>query len=207
MNYPGNSILPKEEKEELRPKTEKVIVGGIRKPPLLDRIVRAETTRAIAEYVIWEVLVPAVKTALSDIVTNGMDIALYGADSSRARHTSSSRLRRDRDRTFVSYSDYYDRDKRRRDRPERERESLFAPRHRFEEIIYESRSDAEEVLSTLIELIDQYEIATVADLLDASGTSSQYTDRNYGWDSLNKAYVRPVRGGFIIELPKPILIE
>jgi len=199
--YPSNSIL----KEK---RTERVISGGVsqRKAPILDRVVNGETTHAIWHYIIWDVLIPALKNTVSDMVTNGLDMALFGSDSSRSRR--SKRLTRDRDKTFVSYSDYYDRDRRTSRRTQSEGSNLrIGNRHHFEEMIFDTRSDAEEVLSTLIELIDQYSIATVADFYDAAGLSSQYTDRNYGWDSLSQAFVRPIRGGFVIELPRPLLID
>lgn len=197
VDFPCNSIVPEPKKEIKR-----VVKGAVRrrKEPLLDRIFGGETAQGIVEYVLWEVLVPAAKSTLSDIVSNTIELALYGDTSRR-----SSRLKRDRDRTVVSYNSMYDKrprrsDKRSNPRPRRDR-------HRFDDVVVAARVDAEEVLSTLIDLVDQYGLATVGDFYDACGISSEYTDRKYGWESLNEASIHPVRGGYIIDLPKPTPIE
>lgn len=196
--YPGNSFI----NEEKRPGR---VVSGVvsqRKTPILDQIVHSDTARSIWQYIVWDVLVPAVKNTLSDIVTNSLDMALFGSDS---RGKRSNRLRRSNDRTFVSYSEYYgQRTGRQFESSERR---IGKGRHRFDEIIFETRDDAETLLGTLVEMIDQYSLATVADFYSAAGLESQYTDRNYGWESLDRASVRPVRGGFIIEMPKPVLLD
>ncbi len=80
-------------------------------------------------------------------------------------------------------------------------------RHIFSDLVLATRSDAEEVLSTLVEYVDMYELVTVADFYDAVGVASDYTDTKYGWDDLREAYIRPVRGGYIIEFPRTILID
>jgi len=205
--YPGNSIIDEPEKKEKR--VTRVVQGTVtmRKQPLIERLVSGETTKNIIEYIIWDVLIPAAKSTVSDIVTHSIDMALYGEE--RGRRSSSSRLRRDRDRTFVSYGAMYDRPRgsSRSLREERPTMRRTNNRHRFEEIILETRSDAEEVLSTLIELVDMYGIATVGDFYEAVGLGGEYTDRRYGWETLDTATVIPVRGGFILNLPGPILID
>ena len=198
-DFPGNSIV--EEPSE-KQKIKRVAKGTVRqrKEPFLDRVFGGETSQNIVQYIVWEVLVPAAKSTISDIVTNTIEMALYGDTSSRR----SSRLRRERDRTVVSYNSMYDRRPRRSaSRPPRR----AANRHRFDSIIFESRVDAEDVLSTLVDCIEQYEMVTVADFYDASGQPSEHTDRRFGWESLHEATVHPVRGGFIIDLPKPYPIE
>lgn len=204
--YQSNSILKTDSEEK---KVRRVISGKVsqRKTPILDKVINGDTTKAIFDYIVWDILVPAFKNTLSDIVTNGMDMALFGESSSRSRR--SNRLQRSKDRTYVSYSEYYDRDRQPRS-GRLDRESVISrpnSRHRFEDVVFDTRADAEEVLSTLAELIDQYDFATVADFFDASGLESKYTDRNYGWDKLDSGFVRPIRGGFVLDLPKPLLIN
>jgi len=197
LDFPGNSIVPEPKKEIKR-----LAKGAVRrrKEPLLDRIFGGETAQGIVEYVLWEVLVPAAKSTLSDIVSNTIELALYGDTSRR-----SSRLKRDRDRTVVSYNSMYDKRPRRSEK--RPSPRTRRDRHRFDDIVITARVDAEEVLSTLIDLVDQYDVATVGDFYDACRLTSEYTDRKYGWESLNEASIHPVRGGYIIDLPKPHPIE
>jgi len=207
-NFPSNSIHASDPAKEKVQKQKSVVKGTIRqrKTPLLTQIFAGEGAKEIWDYIMWEVLVPAAKSTIDDIVSNTIEMALYGSTGNRR----SNRLRRDRGRTLVSYSSLYN-DRR---TTSRHRTTKREPgnrrttdRHRFEDIIIETRTDAEIVLSTLIDLIDQYDLASVADFYDALGLGSEYTDRRYGWDDLNQASVRPVRGGYILELPKPYPID
>lgn len=200
-DFPSNSIV----KTEPAKKEGRVVKGVVRqrKAPFLDRIFGGETAKSIGEYIIWDVLIPAAKSTFSDIVSNTIEMALYGETGAKR----SNRLRRDRDRTIVSYNSMYNKRSSGRS-SERSREPRRVQnRHRFDGVVIESRVDAEEVLSTLIDFIEQYEMATVADFYDACGLSSEYTDRRFGWEDLHNASVHPVRGGYIIDLPKPHPID
>lgn len=202
-NFPANPIKPKEEPAR---KVQKVVKGGIyqRKEPILYQIFGGETANNIATYILWDVLIPAIKSTLSDMITNSVDMLFYGEGSRSGRSTS--RVRRDRDRSYVSYNSLYDN---RRPRRESSGRSIKRnrDRHRFDDIIFDNRTDAEEVLTTLVELVDQYDLATVEDFYDAAGLQAEYTDGKYGWDDLREAMVRSVRGGYILSLPTPLPID
>lgn len=196
-NFPGNEINPKSEETK---KVAKVTKGAVRqrKEPLLLRIFGGETAKNIASYVLWDVIVPAAKSTITDVVSNSVEMIFYGDEGRK-----SSRVRRDKGRSYVSYSSIYD-DRKRTPATRRDR---GRNRHRFDDVIIETRADAEEVLSTLVELIDQYELCTVKDFYEAVGISSEYTDHKWGWESLGNASIRPVRGGYILDLPTPQPIE
>jgi hypothetical protein len=170
-----------------------------RKEPLLYKIFGGESARNIGDYIMWDVLIPAAKSTITDIITNTIEMIFYGEGSSRStgRH-----IRRDRTRSFVSYSSLYD--NKSKETPTRSRNRS---RHRFDDIIIETRGDAEEVLSQLVELIDMYNVASVSDFYDSVGLTSEFTDHKYGWDNLSKAHIYPVRGGYVIDLPKPFPLD
>jgi hypothetical protein len=74
----------------------------------------------------------------------------------------------------------------------------------FGEIVIESRGEAEQVIDTLIEIVEQYGQATVSDLYGLVGITSAYTEQKYGWTTLQGANVQHVRGGgYLLVLPKP----
>lgn len=73
--------------------------------------------------------------------------------------------------------------------------------------IFESRGEAEEVLSRMNELIDTYGLVSVADAYDLCGTTSVYTDNKRGWTNLDGAEVIRIRGGYYkLCLPKALPI-
>lgn len=199
-DYKPNSHRFKEEqktdvKEESK-KLEKVVNGSVkvRKKSHLKEALISDDASNIKSYIVMDVLIPAIKKAISDIVKNGIEMLLYG-DSGRSngqRSPSSS----------VSYRDYYDRrDDRYRPNPsQRQGRSI-------DDLVIESRGEAEEVLTRMDELLETYKMVTVADFYDLVGVTCDYTDNNYGWTSLRSAEVVRVRDGYIIKLPRALPIK
>jgi hypothetical protein len=187
-------------KKDQRKKVEKVVTGKVRSKKKSEvakfkDIFIAEDAANVKSYVFMDVLVPAVKKAISDIVRDGIDMILYGSTSGKKRSGVSDR---------VSYRSYYDRDNR-RDEPR----SRSRSRYSFDrDFILDSRGEAEEVLTHMDELIDMYGMVTVADLCDLVGESSAYTDNKYGWTNIRNAKATRERGGgYILELPRAIPID
>lgn len=199
-NYKPNSHKSKEQQEPVpEKKLEKVVQGKVTTKKksevskLADIFVPGDVAN-VKSYVIMDVLVPAVKKAISDIVTNGIDMILYG---------ESGRTRKNGPASRVSYSQYYDRDRVRRDR------EPVAPRanYSYNDILLDNRGEAEEVLARMDELVATYGMVSVADLNDLVGITGNYTDNNYGWTNIKSAYVQRVRDGYLLKLPRAIPID
>jgi len=79
--------------------------------------------------------------------------------------------------------------------------------HDFRECVIDNRQEAAIVLDTLTQMVDMYDVATVADFYDAVGFTSEYTDRNWGWNDLRDAQIMHVRGGYLIQFPQPIQLK
>lgn len=191
-NYKPNSKKSRKEEVE-KPKIEKVIKGTVKskkKSGFLSSFLSDDVTD-IKDYIIFDVLIPAAKKAISDVVTNGIDMMLYGETGRSKKSSGASR---------VSYRSYYDRD--RPDPRDRERDVRRTRDHAYDDIILETRAEAEEVISRLDELIDVYGIASVADLYDLVGISGQHTDNKYGWTSVRDATHVRVRDGYLLKLPR-----
>ena len=146
----------------------------------------------VKSYVIMDVLVPAVKKAISDIVTDGIDMILFGETGRTKKRSNSS--------GYVSYRNYSDRD-RRDDRRGR------STRFDYDDIVFERRGDAEAVLDNMDAVIEKYGFVTVLDMYDMADRSAPYTSKNYGWTSVRSAEVVRVREGYIIKLPKAMPID
>lgn len=152
----------------------------------------SEDVKNVKSYVLGDVLVPAIKKAIVDIVTDGINMIFYGG----TRRGSSSGSK-------VSYRSYYDR----KDDGRSTSDSRVRTGFSYDEIVLETRGEAEEVLSQLSDLIDTYKVATVADLYDLVGISHHYTENKYGWTNIRNAETKRVRDGYLLVLPKPIPIQ
>ena len=199
--YKSNSHRSKEGKTEAltdRKKVEKVVHGRVRTKPKsgvskITDVFISEDAANVKSYIVMDVLVPAVKKAISDIVRDGIDMILYG--ESRGRKSSSAS-------GYVSYRDYSRSDDRDRFRDSRSRSS-----YAHDDIISDSRGEADEVLTRMDELIDTYGNVSVADLYDLVGKSSEYTDNKYGWTNVRNAEPIRVRDGYMLKLPKALPIN
>lgn len=198
--YLPNSHRYKEGQKESLPekkRVEKVIHGKVKVRPKsglhkLTDIFISEDAANVKSYIVMDVLVPAVKKAISDIVRDGIDMILYG--ESKGRSSSSS--------SYVSYRDYSRRDEDRfRDR-DRDRRG-----YNHDDIVLESRGEAEEVITRMDELIETYGVVSVADLYDLVGKTCEYTDNKYGWTNVRNAEPIRVRDGWMLRLPKALPLK
>lgn len=191
MDYKGNSHKEKEKAKEEK-KVEKVVHGSVktkRRNMLSDSFI-SEDVSNVKSYIILDVLIPAAKKAISDIVVNGIDMLLYG-ETGHTKKSGGSK---------VSYRSYYD-------RPSERRDTRSIGGYRYNDIVLDNRGEAEEVLSRMDDLMASYGVVSVADLYDLVGENCNYTDNNYGWTDIRSASVVRVRDGYLIKLPKALPID
>lgn len=200
VDYPANSKKLREVKNEEGPAKEevkKVITGNVvrRKRSLVSKIfgdVVAEDSGSVFEYLLTDVLIPAAKNLLYELVTEGAQRKLYGNSKPR-----SSGMKQ-------GYTSYASRFVQGRNTPEPQTMMSRQERasHNFNNVILANRGDAEDVLEALRELIDRYEVATVSDFYELVGITSDFTDNKYGWTDLRAAGVQLVRGGWTVNMPR-----
>lgn len=154
----------------------------------------SEDANNVKSYIVGDVLIPSFKKAISDIVTNGIDIILYGeAGHTKRNNTNAGRVR---------YSQYYDQDRLRTSSrsTERTRQQVSI----FDDIEVDSKREGDDIINSMSDYLDAYPVISVADMYDIAGiTSFSHTANNYGWKSVVDAKV--VRSGdvYIIKMPKP----
>lgn len=176
-------------------KVEKVIKGTVKTKKKtgitkFTDVFIAKDVRDVKTFMVGDVLIPAIKNTLEDIIVKGARMLLRGESGSRG----GSRKSYDR----VSYRDYYDRDDYRND------DIPFRSTSRsYEDISLESRDDAEEVLKEMNLLIKRYGMVSIGDLNDLVGRTGEYTDNKYGWTNLRNAYSVRERDGYSLKLPRP----
>lgn len=174
-------------------KVEKIVTGKVRskKKNELNKftdIFISEDANNVKSYIFLDILVPAIKKAISDIVTNGIDMILYGETGRSKNNSNASR---------ISYRSYYDRGE--------SNHSRTRTGYNYNDIILDNRGEAEDVLSRMDELISTYGLVSVADLYDLVGITGNYTDNKYGWTDIRSAApVRLREGGYLLKLPKAL---
>lgn len=197
MNYKPNSHKYKEaQKVATEKRVEKVITGTAKTKKksqtrkVADIFITEDMTN-VRSYVLMDVLVPAIKKAIDDIVSDGIHMILYGSRGRDRSRGSASR---------VSYNRMYDGRSDRRDDRVRAGSAFD-----YDNIIFDNRGDAEAVLTAMEDVIDQYGVVSVADLYDlADVTTTNYMANRYGWSDIHSAQAVRVSDGWMLKLPRAL---
>ena len=220
-DFPSNSNATKKgtksrgreapEIESVDKKLTKIVVGDVvrKKTPwyrqFREMFIQG-SSQSVTEYVVMDVIVPSIKDMISQSVSEGIEKLLF-RDSP---HAPSSRGRGRMGGGQTNYGGVYRQsysDNRRGVSEERPMSRRSRAVHNFDEITLETRAEAEAVLDRLFDLVSRYETATVADLYELVGVSGSYTDDKYGWYNLEGSQVSRVRGGYLLDLPRPEPID
>ncbi len=190
--YKPNSFKSKAEAEERR--KEKIIKGQARvhQKTTSEKIKEAifgENVDSVGDYLIFDILVPSCKELVSDFISKGVDMMLFGETRGRGRSNS---------RRGGSYVDYTATQRK------RDHESARRARFDFSDVEFDIREDAIEVLDAMDDNIEMYDDVSVANLYEFSGITPSPADYNWGWTNINAARIELKRNGkYIIVMPRP----
>lgn len=200
--FPANSQTRNAPKRDAGEKDiQRVVSGEVtqRKQPLGKRFKEAfigDDSGSVWGYVFLDVMIPAAKDMVSDAVSTGVERMLFGEHRS-----PSSRARRSSIPGYTPYNRFSQPGTRPDPRVDYSRRARAT--HDFNEIIIDSRVEAEQVIDNLYHIIEKYEVATVADLYELVGIRAAFTDDKWGWTDIRGATVSRVRHGFLLDLPRP----
>lgn len=205
-NYQSNSMKSKDAPAERR-EVKQITQGGVtqRKKTIGDKFRETfigDDAQSVGSYILFDVVIPATKNLINDMVSQGIERLLFG--TATPRRSSGSRTGYNTMYKSSGPSSSINRDNR---TPERSISSRNRANFDFREIVLESRVEGLEVLNSLTELIEDYGTATVADLYGLVGITSEFTDQQWGWDNLADSQVRYVREGYLLDLPRPIVLN
>lgn len=206
--FPSNTHSEKSKPEK---KIERIVTGNVarRKKPLGTRFRElffgGEDAQSVWNYIFVDVLVPAAKNTLYDAVTQATERSLYGeirGARARAHGVQPSPFGK------VSYDRYSSGSLRRpQDDPRPTLSKQARSAFDFDEIILDTRAEAEGVIGQLIEIISNYGATSVADLYSMIGITPEHTDNKWGWTDLRGASALKVRAGYLLDLPRPGVLE
>lgn len=189
MEYKSNSNKSKMEEKHV----EKVISGNATSKEKTTRrrladVFISDDVEDVKSYILFDVIIPSVKKTISDVVTDGIDMILFG---------ESGRKNKKKD-GYTSYSRFSER----KDEDHHERSKRVG--FEVKDIYLESRSEVEDVIDGMEDLIETYGVISVADLYDLVGLTGSHTDNKYGWNSIRNVNYRRTRDGeYLLILPKP----
>lgn len=149
--------------------------------------------KSVKEYLIFEVLLPSVKSTVSDAVSNGVDMLLYGESRSKRYSKSSSGPK-------VSYNSIYSSDPRNKVSYETRSNASVTD---FDGVLVDSRAKAEDILAEMYDVLEEYKMVSVADLYQMAGLIPKIVENEWGWFELSGAQIVRCRDKFLIKMPKP----
>jgi hypothetical protein len=211
IDYQSNTRKDKEKakNKEGRPekKLEKVVTGDVvvHKKSIGRRVkdifVEADF-RSVGVYIVMDVLIPAAKNMMVDAGTKGIERIFYGESAIRRRNFGPGPRFTYQSPISRSYRE-----------PERIRYGPVAqalPRavsRSRDDFILASREEADLVLERMNDVIDTYEVVTVADYNELVGFPTTPVDNKWGWIYLGDVQIRQIREGYLIDLPSPEPIQ
>lgn len=201
MDYQSNSHKDKKPATKPEKKVQRVTKGEVivaKKSPgrKFKEIFVMADFRSVMEYVVTDVLLPAARNMIVDSASKGVERLMYGA--SNYRRPGGSKV------TYGGFVNREPRDVISRSAPRGATGGLIRPhsqRQVREDFILTSRDEAETVLERMQDIIETYDIVTVADFNELVGFPSNHVDNKWGWDFIGDVQIRQIREGYLIDLP------
>ena len=217
INPPPNSHKIRDAKEEKPEKPQKDIkqvtktAAKTRKKPLTKKIREAfiaDDAKTVGEFLIIDVLIPSLQTMIVNMGQQGIERVIFG--DSRPNNRLRAGLRTD----APGYTRYHQ-------GPVPSRPAVGASRapasrqigsraqeaHDFDQIVIESRGEAEEVLERLGDLVVEYDTVTLGELYRMVGITPSFVDDRWGWTDLRGAHTQRVSNGYVLVLPPATYLD
>lgn len=195
---------PAEEREKVEP----IVHGKViqKKPNVFKRAARgmvADDVTNVGDFVLTDVLMPAVRNLIYDIVSQGAHRVLFGTARGPRRGVGTGGYSGPGTNLKTAYHRVTNEPIHRE--PTISRSDMA--RHNFDEIYLDDNAEAMDVLENLVARVERYGSASVADFYDYLGVTGGFTDQAYGWKNLSGAQVRQTRKGYTFDLPRPIALR
>jgi hypothetical protein len=194
---PGPTSVPAEPAEPVT----QIIHGKVvrHKAPVHKRIARslfASDIQDVGQFTLTDILVPAFKNMLFDVISKGSARALFGergmvrAGTVGPVSTIKAKYSQMQEGTTV------------RELSPRDRAT-----HTFDAVSLETRAEAVEAIEYLKGRIAKYGSTSVSDLYALLGVTSSFVDQRYGWTNLDTAATEQRRDGWLLALPQPVQLH
>lgn len=157
--------------------------------------------KTAAHYVVFNVLLPGIKDMIYEAGSGYLEKRLFG-DSRPRRGPSPTHLG-----TF-NYTKSYQTQSAAVPPTLRGMSRRAKALHDFDDIVLETRGEAEDVLERLHDALDRYDSVSVADLYVLIGEKASPIDHTWGWITLRGSSVSRLRNqGWLLDLPDPVSLK
>lgn len=197
VTYSANSQKSKQSEQPAEERIKGPVIVGTateRKEPLRKKFLSAyagDSAQSVGNYLIMDVVVPATKNLIVDLVSQGINRLMYGSSMPGRTNSFVGSMG-----SRVSYGKMFNGGGSAAQQPTPQQQKMSPQgraNHNFGEIVLQTRSDGEMVLDSLRDLIEQYGSAKVVDLYRAVGVPTDFTDQKFGWTNLARAQVLQIR--------------
>lgn len=196
VSLPGNTDKAKEGDS---PEKKVIAKAKVQKKSAIKEALRtffAHDLPEIAEHLVIDVAIPAAKNAITDMVTQGIQQLLYGEVDPKRRSTSG----------YTSYSSSsrgYRGTGRYETRQVSSREQRQPKPTNVEDLVFDTRGEAVDVIEFIAEQIEEYGQVSVAELMSSVGIQPRYTDERWGWTTNQAFELRQIREGWLVSADHP----
>lgn len=172
----------------------------------------AEDIKTVGGHVVESVIVPNLQKLLSDAVKSSIDWIIYGSKGGNRINSYGP--------STISYSSYYQKNTIQPNFYNQQRDNFGAPVsgnpapvksgvYGINDVVFNDRSEAENVLMRMNESIARYQMVSVAEFYDFINRAdcASFTDAKYGWYDLRAATIVRDGPGYRINFPKVQPIE
>lgn len=196
------ATTPNTEEKKIVP----VVQGKVKKKNPFEKAVDAfvmEDMKTIKEHLVSDYVIPGVKRVLADTLTNAINMVLFGSSAAPKSTgwfgSGSSVFRYGTNLNYTPYNAASSSNSvtswKRNDIPT------------YDEIVVPTKAAAEQILDDLEAIIGRFGHATINDLYEMVSIAGEPTYNNYGWTSLKGADIGIVRDGYLIKMPRAVLIK
>ena len=182
----------------------KVATGTIKEKTFKQKVRDAfisDEVHDIKSYVVFDVIIPAIKETFRNLFVNSLDMALFG----KVRQTSKTEQRGGS--TYIAYDRLYQSRGGNDVQPRQQRGGAPLRVNELDRVVFKDKADAIDVLSYMMDQIEEYHVASVADFVTAADLPVSPIHHKFGWYDLCTASVEELPdGGYYIRLPRPVSI-
>ena len=185
-------------------KENKVVASGVIKEKTFKQKVRdafiSDEIHDIKTYVVFDVIIPAVKETVRNLFVNSIDMALFG----KVRSTTKTEQRGGS--TYIAYDRLYQSRGGNDVQPRQQKGGAPLRVTELDRVVFKDKADAIDVLSYMMDNIEEFHVASVADFVTAADLPVSPIHHKFGWYDLNGASVEELSdgSGYYIRLPRAI---